>query len=328
MNDIRHGGSAASTQPQQAVTDVTTDVMPLMGHLRELRNRLAVSLLALVVAIAAGWLVRDWLLGQITGPACALTHVHGVGRPTRECPNGLLVNSGILSPLTLSFKVAATAGVVMAAPVWSYQLWAFVAPGLYKREKRYGLGFTAAAVPLFCLGGYLACLVFPKALQVLAGFNPHAFSLTLPGDEFLDFFLRMVLVFGLSFELPLLLVLLNFLGIVSAAAVRRRWRAIVFGVFVFAAVATPTGDPLTMVTLAVPISLLFAIALAVATLHDRAKARRRAADPDHGLEPGEASVLEGAAPPAGAVALPSSQPGPAAGAHAAEPAATRPGGTP
>jgi sec-independent protein translocase protein TatC len=266
--------------------------MPLTGHLRELRNRLAVSALALAVTSVLGWLLHDWLLEQLTGPVCSLAHVHGVGRPTKKCPSGLLVNTGILSPLSLSFKVAVTAGFVMAAPVWSYQVWAFVAPGLYKKEKKYSLGFAAAAVPLFCLGGYLAYVCFPKGVEVLAGFNPDTFSLSLPGDQFLDFFLRTLLVFGLSFELPLLLVLLNFLGILSAAALRRRWRAIVFAVFAFAAVATPTGDPITMIALAVPISLLFLVALAVATLHDRAKVRRRAADPDNQLGDDEASSLD------------------------------------
>ncbi|MET8957791.1 twin-arginine translocase subunit TatC [Streptomyces sp. NPDC004533] len=288
MNDIQQGTSSPPARAGQA----SKEVMPLTGHLRELRNRLGVSILALAAATIVGWLLRDWLLQQLTGPACALKHVHGVGRPTPQCPNGLLVNTGILSPLSLSFKVSVTAGFVMAAPVWSYQLWAFIAPGLYKREKRYGLGFAVAALPLFCLGAYLAYVFFPKGLEVLTSFNPAAFSLSLPGDEFLDFFLRTVLVFGLSFELPLLLVLLNFLGVLSAAALHRRWQTIVFAVFVFAAVATPTGDPITMIALAVPITLLFFAALAITTLHDRAKAHRRAADPDHRLGDDEASPID------------------------------------
>ncbi|MGX5185477.1 twin-arginine translocase subunit TatC [Streptomyces avermitilis] len=288
MNDIHQGASAVSMTPRKA----SKEVMPLTGHLRELRNRLAISILALAAATVAGWLIHDRLLQLLTGPACTLTHVHGVGRPTKECPNGLLVNTGLLSPLSLSFKVAVTAGFVMAVPVWSYQLWAFVAPGLYKKEKKYGLGFVAAAVPLFCLGGYLAYVTFPKGVETLAGFNPETFSLSLPGDEFLDFFLRAVLVFGLSFELPLMLLLLNFLGILSAATLRRQWRTAVFAVFVFAAVATPTGDPITMIALAVPISLLLLAALAVATLHDRAKARRWAADLDSRLRDDEVSCLD------------------------------------
>ncbi|MGW9032154.1 twin-arginine translocase subunit TatC [Streptomyces sp. NPDC055722] len=263
--------------------------MPLTGHLRELRNRFVVTMLALAITTVVGWLLHGWLLEQLTGPACHITHIHGVGQPTKQCPNGLLVNTGLLSPLKLSFNVSITAGLILASPVWSYQLWAFIAPGLYKKEKRYGLGFTLAAVPLFCGGGYLAYVIFPKALQVLTSFNPASFSLSLPGDEFLSFFLRMVLVFGLSFELPLLLVLLNYLGVVSAARLRGWWRPTVFMIFVFSAVVIPTGDPLTMTALAVPLCLLYFLALAVATLHDRAKLRRLAEDPDTHLDDDEAS---------------------------------------
>ncbi|WP_042429136.1 twin-arginine translocase subunit TatC [Streptacidiphilus anmyonensis] len=253
--------------------------MQLADHLRELRTRLLVCVAALLVTGLVGWLVHDRVIDLLTGPACAIKGVHGVGQPDPQCPNGLLVNQGVLAPLSLTFKVAMTVGLVLASPVWSYQLWAFVAPGLYKKEKRFGLGFTAAAVPLFCLGGYLAYWTFPKALAVLAGLNPGSFSLALPGDEFLDFFIRMVLVFGLSFELPLLLVALNFAGVLSAARLRRWWRGAVLLIFTFSAMATPTGDPLTMTVLAAPICLLFFAALAVATLHDRRRVRRRAADP-------------------------------------------------
>jgi sec-independent protein translocase protein TatC len=299
VNNTQHGIQAASTQPKKA----SADAVPLSAHLRELRNRLIICILALAVATVVGWAVHGWLLEQLTAPACALTHVHGVGQPTKQCPNGLLVNTGILSPVSLTFKVSFTAGVILASPVWSYQLWAFVAPGLYKKEKRYSLGFAAVAVPMFCLGAWLAYLVFPRGLQVLAGFNPAGFSLALPGNEFLDFFQRTVLVFGLSFELPLLLVLLNFVGIVSAARLRSWWRPSVFLIFVFAAVAIPTGDPFTLIVLAVPICLLFFAALAVTTVHDRAKTRSRAADKDGQLSDVEASPLGLASPLPGAVEL-------------------------
>jgi sec-independent protein translocase protein TatC len=286
VNKSQQGGSAASTRPKKA----PKGVMTLAEHLRELRYRLLVSMLALAIATVVGWLIHGWLLDQLTRSACEITHVHGVGRPTKQCPNGLLVNTGILSPLSLSFKVSLVAGFILASPVWSYQLWAFIAPGLYKKEKRYGLGFTLAAVPLFCGGGYLAYVIFPKALRILTSFNPASFSLSLPGDEFLVFFLRLVLVFGLSFELPLLLVLLNYLGIVSAVKLRSWWRQTVFAIFVFAAVAVPTGDPLTMTALAVPICFLYFVALAVTTLHDQTKNRRLAEDPDSRLDDDEASA--------------------------------------
>lgn len=285
VNEAQQRGPAASTRRAKP-----SGVMTLGAHLRELRRRLVVSMIALAVATVIGWLIHGWLLDQLTRSACDITGVHGVGQPTKQCPNGLLVNIGILAPLSLSFKVSVAAGFVIACPVWSYQLWAYVAPGLYKKEKWYGLGFALAAVPLFCGGAYLAYVIFPKGLRILTSFNPSSFSLSLPGDEFLAFFLRLVLVFGLSFELPLLLVLLNFLGIVSAARLRGWWRQTIFVIFVFAAVAVPTGDPLTMTVLAVPICLLYGVALVIATLHDRSKSRRLAADPDRRLEDDEASA--------------------------------------
>ncbi|MFC1407861.1 twin-arginine translocase subunit TatC [Streptacidiphilus sp. N1-12] len=267
--------------------------MPLSDHLRELRNRLLIALAALLVTTIIGWVIHNWLIDQLTGPACRINGVYGYGQRTPQCHNGLLVNNGVLAPLSFSFKVSMMAGLVMASPVWTYQLWAFVAPGLYKKEKKYGLGFTAAAVPLFLIGAYLAYWIFPKALAILVSFNPPGFSIAFSGAEFLDFFIRMVLVFGLSFELPLLLVALNFLGILSAAKLRSWWRGIIFLIFVFSAIATPTGDPLTMSVLALPICILFLMALGVCTLNDRARARRRAVeDPDSLLDADVASTLD------------------------------------
>jgi len=248
--------------------------MPVREHLRELRSRLVKAALALAAGTVAGWLVHDRLIAALTGPACAIPHVHGIGQPTASCPNGLLVLAGVLSPLTFTFKIAVLAGAVISSPVWSYQLWAFVAPGLHREEKRYSLLFTALAVPLFLTGAALAYWTFPQGLRIILGFTPRTFSNSIPGDQFLDFFLRMILLFGVSFELPLLLVLLNALGLMPARTLRARWRPIVFGVFVFSALATPTGDPFTMLVLAVPMTALFAIATAVVSWHDAVRARR------------------------------------------------------
>ncbi|MFC5909892.1 twin-arginine translocase subunit TatC [Streptacidiphilus monticola] len=267
--------------------------MPLADHLRELRYRLLVSVAALLVTTVVGWLIHDWLIHQLTGPLCNLKGVHGIGQPTAECRNGVLYNDGPLAGLSLSFKISMMAGFVLAAPVWSYQLWAFVAPGLYKKEKKYGLGFVLAAVPLFAGGAFLAYAIFPKAMQILLSFNPGNFATAMQGSAFLDFFLRMVLVFGLSFEIPLLLVLLNFLGVVSSQRLRGWWRIAIFAIFVFSAIATPTGDPLTMTVLAVPICVLYLLAVLVATVHDKARERRRQVeDPDHYLDDDQASTLD------------------------------------
>ncbi|MBF9069129.1 twin-arginine translocase subunit TatC [Streptacidiphilus fuscans] len=279
--------TAASAPPDTANPATSPDgVMPLREHLIELRSRLIKALLALLAGTGVGWALRGRIINALTRPACLLHHVHGVGTPTPACPNGVLVLQGVLTPLGFSFKIALAAGVILSCPVWSYQLWAFVAPGLYRREKRFGLAFVAAAVPLFLAGAALAYKVFPKALGILASFNPSAFGLVIEGDQFLDFFLRMVLVFGLSFELPVLIVALNHIGAVSAARLRRMWRPVIFGIFVFSAIAVPTGDPLTMTVLAVPICLLFLASLAVCTAHDRRRTARSEA-----LADGEASPL-------------------------------------
>ncbi|MFI1365620.1 twin-arginine translocase subunit TatC [Streptomyces griseochromogenes] len=263
--------------------------MPLREHLRELRNRLAKVLLLVFLGTAVGWHLHPWIITELTGPSCHLQGLHGIAPATPACPNGLMVMQGVMTPLTFTFKVALAAGVVISSPFWSYQLWAFAAPGLHRHEKRYALGFVAAAVPLFLSGAGLAYWVFPQALRILLGFTPGAFSNSLQGDQFLDFFIRMILVFGISFEMPLLLVLLNFTGVVSAGSLLARWRTLVMLIFVFSALATPTGDPLTMMVLAVPMTALFALSLAVIVWRDRVRARRAG---QAALSPDEASPLD------------------------------------
>jgi sec-independent protein translocase protein TatC len=266
--------------------------MPVREHLRELRNRLAKAALALVAGTVVGWLVHDRLIAALTGPACAIAHVHGIGQATPACPNGLLVLAGVLTPLTFTFKVAMLAGVVISSPVWSYQLWAFAAPGLHRAEKRYSLLFTGLAVPLFLTGAALAYWTFPQGLRIILGFTPKTFSNSIPGDQFLDFFLRMILLFGFSFELPLLLVLLNALGVLPGRTLTAKWRPIVFGVFVFSALATPTGDPFTMLVLAVPMTALFGVAVAVICWRDAVRARREREADAAAPGPDEAGVLD------------------------------------
>ncbi|MGV4987015.1 twin-arginine translocase subunit TatC [Streptomyces sp. NRAIS4] len=263
--------------------------MPLREHLRELRNRLAKALLFVFLGTVAGWYLHPWLISELTGPSCHLPGLHGIAPGTSACPNGLMVMQGVMTPLTFTFKVALAAGVVISSPFWSYQLWAFAAPGLHRHEKRYTLGFVAAAVPLFLSGAGLAYWVFPKALRILLGFTPGSFSNFLQGDQFLEFFIRMILVFGVSFEMPLLLVLLNFAGVVSAGSLLARWRTIVMLIFVFSALATPTGDPLTMTVLAVPMTALFAVSLSVIVWRDRVRTRRAASA---ALSPDEASSID------------------------------------
>ena len=266
--------------------------MPLMEHIRELRSRLVKAALAIIIGGIIGFIFRNHIIGLLEHQVCDDRSITGVGRPTAQCPNGVLTITGPTTGITLAFKIAIFSGLVLAAPVWLYQLWAFLAPGLYKREKKYGLTFIAAAVPLFLVGAYCAYFFLRAIMKALLGFNPAGVAAQLPVDTFLTFVLRMMAVFGVSFVLPLILVVFNFLGILSGARMAKHWRVVVLVIFVFAAIAVPTGDPIGMTVLAAPICVLYFGAVGIALANDKRRAARRAADPVHNLSPDEASDLD------------------------------------
>jgi sec-independent protein translocase protein TatC len=178
-------------------------------------------------------------------------------------------------------QVAAITGVVIASPVWLYQLWRFVTPGLHSHERRWGIAFVAVATPLFLLGTALAYLVLPIGLEILLGFTPENVENIVSVDRYLSFFLRTVIVFGVGFLTPLFIVALNFAGILTGKRLVSWWRWIIFIVFIFAAVATPTGDPINLALLAGPILFLVAIAVGIALLNDRRRAKRGLGEPDY-----------------------------------------------
>jgi sec-independent protein translocase protein TatC len=263
-----------------------------MEHIRELRTRLIKAALAILVGGIVGFIFYRNIVDVLEHPICNIKSIHGVGQPTAACRNGVLVLIGPSAGITLAFKIAMFSGLVLAAPVWLYQFWAFLAPGLYKNEKKYSLTFVGAAVPLFAAGAALCYVFFPTILRVLMGFVPSGVAAQLPLDQTLVFFLRMMVVFGSSFVLPLILVLFNFIGILSGARMRKSWRVVVLAIFVFSAIAVPTGDPIGMSVLAIPICLLYFGAIGVALLNDRRRAAKRAADPIQQLSPDEASSLD------------------------------------
>ncbi|MEV0369742.1 twin-arginine translocase subunit TatC [Streptomyces sp. NPDC050636] len=265
--------------------------MPLAAHLRELRNRLLKSVLAIVVVTAIAMWQYEPLAHFITGPV-----IDAVGCPKgtsttgpRTHPCAEITANGLLAPFTILLKLSLTAGVVVASPVWLYHLWAFLAPGLHKHEKKYALSFVGAGVPLFLGGAYLAYAVLPTTAGALVGLTPSEWANLFPADEFLDIVTRMVVVFGLAFELPLLLVLLNMGGVLTGRRILGWWRFMVLGITVFSALATPTGDPLTMGLLAIPIVVLYFGAVGICLLNDR---RRKRSNPDADLDDDEASELD------------------------------------
>ncbi|MFJ5118951.1 twin-arginine translocase subunit TatC [Kitasatospora sp. NPDC088548] len=272
--------------------------MALADHLRELRNRVVKSVLAIVLfTIVAGIFhkqIESFLLQPL--PQCDKQNAaefHG------RCAQ--VSNIGLTSGFNWMLKVALTTGVVAAVPIWLYQVWAFVAPGLHRHERKYTVIFMICGAPLFLAGVACAFLLMPTTVEVLISFTPNDTTPILPPEDYFDIATRMVLVFGLAFEFPLLLVMLNMVGIVTGKRLLGWWRGMVMGITVFAAFATPSAEPVSMLALAAPIWALYFVAVGVALLNDRRKARR---NPDFGLSDEEASELDlSVQPVAGAEAV-------------------------
>jgi sec-independent protein translocase protein TatC len=264
--------------------------MPLTEHLRELRNRLVKSGLAIAIGMVVGWIYYDQLFAWLSAPFNAV-----VEQARTEGRTVTLALTGVADPFVLQMQLAAVAGLILSSPVWLYQLWRFVTPGLHRHERRWALGFVAVAVPLFMAGVILAYSVLPLGLQVLFGFTPEGVENIVAVDRYLSFFLRMILVFGIGFLVPLMLVLLNFAGILSGKRLLSWWRWIIIIVMIFAAVATPTGDPVNLMLLAGPILILVFFAVLIAVLNDKRRARKRrlAGEPDYEeLDDDEVSPLD------------------------------------
>jgi sec-independent protein translocase protein TatC len=258
--------------------------MALADHLRELRARLLKVTLFLVVATIVALFFYTELFGLIAGPYKDAQRALGKDVATK------IIFNGVTDPLMIQLKVCGMAALVLGSPVWLYQIWAFIVPGLHPSERRWSRLFAAVAGPLFVAGVAVGYYVLPKGLEVLIGFTPGSVENLVEFGRYFSFLTRMLLVFGVAFEIPLFVVLLNLAGVVSGAALGRHRPWIVIGTFVFAAVATPSTDPFSMLMLAVPMLVLFLLSEGIARLVDRRRARR--GDPFGDLADDEASMIE------------------------------------
>lgn len=252
---------AFSTRPRHAVG--ADGRMAIGDHLRELRARLLRSALVVVVAFAVSLLFYDQLLELVRRP-----YDDAVVALGEEVPTDLVI-SGVTSPLMLQLKLCGVVAVIASSPYWLLQIWGFVVPGLHRQEKHWTRVFAAVAGPLFLGGVALGYYVLPQGLEVLIGFTPVDVTNLVEFGEFFSFLTRMLLVFGIAMEIPLFVIMLNLAGVVSGKAIGRHRPWIVIGTFVFAAVATPSTDPFSMLMLAIPMLGLFLVAEVVARLLDR-----------------------------------------------------------
>jgi sec-independent protein translocase protein TatC len=252
--------------------------MSLIEHIRELRNRVLKALLVVTAGAIAGWYLESPVFKFITRPYCKLPASvrDGVqpGLPAGQSHNCHLIVTGLFDYFFLHLKLAIAIGIIISAPFWMYQLWAFIAPGLHARERRWTYLFAGAVFPLFAVGGTVAYFAMTRGLHFLLGMLPPNVLPFISVSSYIGYGFAMLLIFGLAFELPLVMVLLNLAGVLTHQRFAKWRRMIIFAVFAFAAVATPSPDPISMLLLAVPCVLLVEAAELFAWANDRRRARR------------------------------------------------------
>ncbi len=253
--------------------------MPLLEHIRELRNRVIKIASAITVGSIAGWFVYPWVWNFIKAPYCKAQITSPVASAIYSSagtlgPHCTLYVTGVFDAFFLRMQVAIATGAIISLPIWLYQLWAFIAPGLYRRERRWAYYFVGAAVPLFAIGATIAYFAMTRGLRFLVHYMlPSDVTALITINTYLSYAGAMLLIFGIAFELPLVLVLLNMAGVLTHARFRKWRRVIIFLVFAFAAVFTPSPDPLSMLLLAVPCVVLTEAAEVFVWANDRRRAK-------------------------------------------------------
>ena len=243
--------------------------MSLGDHLREFRRRLFIAAAALIACSVVGWYLFDIIYEHLTAPIANIARQRGEGSLID------LNYAGLTAAFSQRLSLAIWAGTIMSAPMWLWQAWAFVVPGLSRKEKRISLMFIAAIVPLFLGGCWFGYTTLPKAVEILLGFTPEGAANLPEASLYFSFVTRFILVFGIAFLFPVVLVALNVVGVLPSRVMLKGWRPAIVIIFVFAAIATPPPDPYTMLLLATPLIILYFVAYGVARILDRRRAQDR-----------------------------------------------------
>jgi sec-independent protein translocase protein TatC len=252
--------------------------MSLGGHLVELRKRLYLAALFIVLGAVVGWFASDYLLSLLRDP------IYEVAQTQDRVAT--INYASITSAFDLKLQIAFTVGIMISSPFWLYQIWAFFMPGLTKKEKKYTIGFMLSAIPLFLLGCAAGWYVYPHIVALMTSFAPSEDATIIEAKTYFDFVLKLVIVVGVAFVLPVFLVLFNFAGLLSAQSILKSWRIAILTITLFTAIATPAADVLSMILLAIPMIMLYFLAAGIAWVHDKRMAKKMDSE-----DPNQASSL-------------------------------------
>lgn len=240
--------------------------MSLGQHLIELRKRLFLAAAGLLVGAVVGWILSDFVWDQLREPIYAIINA--------QHRNAQINYPDITSAFDLKLKISFYVGLIVSSPVWLYQIFAFLVPGLTRTEKVYTFGFFFTAVPLFLAGCAAGWYVLPHIVELMTSFAPSEDSAFINAQNYFDFVLKLVVAIGIAFVLPVFIVLLNFAGVISAQSIIKSWRVAMLVIVLFTAIATPAADVVSMFLLAIPMVVLYFAAYGIAWLHDRSAAKR------------------------------------------------------
>ncbi|GAA2992105.1 twin-arginine translocase subunit TatC [Microbacterium terrae] len=245
--------------------------MSLGQHLVELRKRLMIAALALVVGMVAAFFLTDPIMHLITEPIRIVAETRG------EEGKVEFMYATITGPFDMRLRISFAIGILISAPIWIWQIWAFIMPGLTRKEVRYTIGFMAAAIPLFFAGCYVGLLIMPHVVELMATFAPEGSAQFYDALFYYDFVFKLLVVVGVSFILPVFLVALNLAGIITGRGILKGWRVAILVATLFAALATPAADVVSMLMLAGILIVLFFAAAGLSMVFDRNRAKRAAA---------------------------------------------------